>query len=125
MTMLLTFTRFLYDAFNVSYLLLFLLLWLAWRLIKLSEDPASVWVNVFNDEAGKRSALRVATLIALMIHSAVLLYVVTATLTIQQTSVADALDRLLYHVLVYAGVWSGAPVAAKFFDMIAAKVAPK
>ena len=119
-----TIARFLHDGFNVSFVLLFLLLWLAWHIIRSSQATASVWADVFNDENGKRSALRVAILIAVAVHSAVLLYLVTTVVSATQASVKDALDGLIWHVGLYAAVWSGAPVAAKFLDVLLARFAP-
>lgn len=120
-----TLTRFLYDSFNVSYLLLFALLALAFHIIREAPKPDNYWGGVFNDDAGKRSALRVATLIALAVHSAVVLYLATSVISMSQMHVKDALDSLLWHVGIYAGVWSGASVVSKALDIVAVKFAAK
>jgi hypothetical protein len=115
-------TRFLYESFNVAFVLLFLLLALAFYIVRRASVQGSYWASIFHDEAGKVSALRVATLVALAVHSAVLLYMVTSVISHSQASVKDALAGLEWHVVLYAFIWSGAAVVSKAIDAYVAKL---
>jgi hypothetical protein len=118
-----TFTRFLYEAFNVSYVLLAVLLYVGVHIGRQAPRADNYWAGIFRDDAGKVSALRVAALGAFAVHSAVLLYLTTTVMSMQQVAVKDAMDALWSHVIVYAITWSGAPVAAKFLEVLAPRFA--
>lgn len=117
-----TLTRFAYEVWNVSFLLLFVLIGLAFYIVG-QASKGGYWSTIFHDENGKVSALRVATLVALAVHSAVLLYMVTSVISHSQASVKDALAGLEWHVVLYAFIWSGAAVVSKALDVYAARLA--
>lgn len=111
--------KFIAELFDVSYILLFVLLWMAWHILRRAERPDNYWSGVFSDDAGKRSALRVATLVALAVTSAALMYLVVNS----TKNVAD-MDALWKWWTVYVCAWSGAPVVSKALDYLIAKSAP-
>jgi hypothetical protein len=117
MEFLFTFTRFLYDAMpEAPFMLLVVLLALAWYIMRSAERAGSFWATLFDDEAGKRSTMRVCCLWAFAVSSAVLAYV-----TINFAKTPDGLKNLEVWYLGYLLIWSGAPVASKFLDVIAAR----
>lgn len=117
MEILLTFTRFVYDAMpDVAFTLLAVLLALAWYIMRRAERPGHYWATLFDDENGKRSTMRVCCLWAFAVSSAVLAYLAT-----NHTKTVEGMKVLEIYYISYLLIWSGAPVAAKFIEALAAR----
>lgn len=113
------FLKFFSEWLDISVILLLLLLALAIYIIRdATRNPDSYWKTVFDDDSGKRSALRIGVLIALSVSSAILIYI---SANLVKTG-AD-LDALFKFYTVYIAVWSGAKVVEKLIDLLVAKFA--
>lgn len=106
------FLRFLSEFIDVSFVLLFVLLGILWHLMRQASRPGNYWATLFDDDSGtKRSTMRVCSLGAFAVSSAVLLYI-----TINYVKTWEGLKGLEYFYTVFTVVWSGAPVVYKLLE---------
>lgn len=110
-------SRFLYDATpELPTLLLFVLLALAWYLMRAAERAEGYWSTLFMDENGKASTMRVCAIWAFAVSSAILLYI-----TINYVKTSDGLKGLEIFYIAFLLTWSASPLLAKLLEVLAAR----